>query len=59
MTDFYIILEKAFIIVCLSAAIYYTIMCPCKTILSCYKYTFFILLLIVLLYVGYKNFIHK
>jgi hypothetical protein len=59
MTDFYVALEKAFIILCLVVAIYYTIMCPCKTILACYKYTFCILLLIVLLYVGYKNFIHK
>lgn len=47
--------DKIIIITCLIIAIYFTAICPCKIILSCHKYTFYILLLLPLIYVGYSQ----
>ena len=50
-----ILLEKIFIILCLSFAIYLTITCPCKTILMCHRRIFYTLLVVPLLYVFYRH----
>lgn len=36
-------IEKFLITICLATAIYITIKCPCKTVLSCHKKIFYIL----------------
>jgi len=45
--------QKIFIVICLLCAIYITITCPCKILLSCNLYTFYILLGLSILYVIY------
>lgn len=51
--------EKIFIILFLLIAIYITATCPCKIILICHKYLFYILLIIPLLYVFIKQTLYK
>ena len=51
--------DKIFIISCLTFAIYYTITCPCKIILSCHKYVFYLFLLIPILYIEIKLFVYS
>ena len=50
-----LLLEKIFIVLCLSLAIYLTVTCPCKTILMCNRRIFYSLLVVPLLYVIYRN----
>lgn len=55
MDKFYNIMDKFFIIFCLTSAIYYTLICPCENILSCHKRLFYMLLIFPLLYVFFSN----
>jgi hypothetical protein len=49
------LLDKLFIIICLLGAIYVTITCPCKIILSCHLSIFYTLLILPILFVYIKN----
>ena len=49
------IYEKMFILLCLFSASYLTISCPCNIVLYCHVYTFYVFLLIPLLYVFFKQ----
>ena len=51
--------EKLFIIICLLASIYYTIICPCKVIVSCHTCIIYTLLLIAFVIVLYHNYFIK
>ena len=49
------LLEKLFVILCLLAAIYYVAICPCKVILTCQSTKFYILILIPLAYIFFRQ----
>lgn len=52
-------IDKFFIVSCLALAIYVTIACPCKLILSCHLIIFSTLILLPLIYVFIKQIIPK
>ena len=55
MDKFYNLFDKFIIIFFLTAAIYFTLVCPCESILYCHRYLFYTSLLIPLLYVFISN----
>ena len=55
MDKFYNLFDKLFIIFCLTAAIYFTLVCPCESILYCHQYLFYTSLIIPLLYVFFSS----